>query len=84
MQGCSNLLRQSNKREYKGTKNESVEKVRTLIASRNLKAVQKILVLCGNFRAFIEGYGRIAKPLSELLGKGIRFEWANNLVSIDS
>ena len=31
--------------------------------------------LCGNYRRFIPNFSKIAKPLTELLKKNIRFEW---------
>lgn len=41
---------------------------------RSVKDVQRFLGLAGYYRKFIEGYARIAKPISDLI-RGKRFEW---------
>lgn len=59
----------------KSTKEESVEKVRSLKEPSNVKQLQRFLGLCGHFRAFIKDFSKIARPLTKLTVKDVAFDW---------
>ena len=42
---------------------------------KSVKEVRQVLGVLGYQRAFIKNYAQIAKPLHELLKKGVKFEW---------
>jgi hypothetical protein len=42
---------------------------------QNVSDIQSFLDLAGYYRWFIEGFSKIAKPMTELLEKGKTFEW---------
>jgi len=42
---------------------------------KNIKQVRQILRVLGYQRAFISGYAQKAKPLTNLLKKGVKFLW---------
>ncbi|WVZ90824.1 hypothetical protein U9M48_037084 [Paspalum notatum var. saurae] len=37
--------------------------------------IRSFLGLAGYYRSFIEGFSKIAKPMTTLLGKNVKFEW---------
>ncbi|WVZ69109.1 hypothetical protein U9M48_017947 [Paspalum notatum var. saurae] len=39
--------------------------------------IRSFLGLAGYYRRFIEGFSKIAKPMTTLLGKNVKFEWTN-------
>jgi transposase InsO family protein len=56
------------------------EKVRAIIEWEQPKSthdVHSFLGFCNFYRRFIEGYADIAKPLNELLRKGVVFHWSD-------
>jgi hypothetical protein len=42
---------------------------------QNILDIRSFLGLVGYYRRFIEGFSKIFKPMTELLGKGKTFEW---------
>jgi hypothetical protein len=45
--------------------------------SSSVKEVQSLLGLAGYYRCFIEGFSKIAKPMTSLLEKGKEFKWTH-------
>ena len=39
--------------------------------------IRSFLGLVGYYRSFIEGFSKIALPLTRLMHKGVKFEWSN-------
>ena len=40
--------------------------------------IRSFLGLAGYYRRFIEGFSKIALPLTRLTQKGVKFEWSND------
>jgi hypothetical protein len=52
-----------------------VKSVLSWSTPQNVSDIQSFLGLAGYYRQFIEGFSKIAKPMTELLEKGKMFEW---------
>jgi hypothetical protein len=52
-----------------------VESVLSWNTPQNVSDIQSFLGLAGYYMRFIEGFSKIAKPMTELLEKGKTFEW---------
>lgn len=61
----------------KGTKEESVQRIKKLTKPYDVHSLRVFLGLAGHFRAFIEDYARKTKCLTALTQKGIPFVWSN-------
>ena len=54
---------------------EKIEAILSWKSPRNVTEVKSFLGLVGYYRRFIEGFSKIAKPLTNLTQKGVKFEW---------
>lgn len=51
----------------------TVAGVRNFPELKSVEEVQRFLGMCGYFRKFVEGFAMLAKPLTELTKKGVKF-----------
>jgi hypothetical protein len=57
-----------------------LEKVKAIMdwqCSRNAHEVRSFMGLAIYYRRFVEGFSKIAKPITTLQHKGVRYEWTN-------
>lgn len=59
----------------KTTKEESVEKVKSMVRPYDLSTLRQFTGLTGHFRAYIKDYAGIVRPLDRLKQKDVAFEW---------
>ena len=45
---------------------------------KNVSEVKSFLVLAGYYRKFVEGFSRIATPLTKLTRKDVKYDWVDN------
>jgi hypothetical protein len=58
------------------TEKGKVEAVMSWEQPRNVKEVQLFLGFCNFYQRFVPEYSRIARPLTQLTRKGLKFEWS--------
>ena len=56
---------------------ERVQGIKNVPYPNDKKELQAFLGICNYFRSFIRNFADIAKPLYQLLRKGIKFVWTN-------
>ncbi|XP_057793178.1 uncharacterized protein LOC131009787, partial [Salvia miltiorrhiza] len=54
---------------------EKVQAVREWKSPTNPNEIRSFLGLAGYYRRFMEGFSKIARPMTQLLRKGIKFSW---------
>jgi hypothetical protein len=55
---------------------EKVQEVMNWKPPTTVRQIQSFLGLAGYYRRFIQDFSRIAKPMTELLKKGVEYEWS--------
>jgi hypothetical protein len=54
---------------------EKIEAIREWPAPKNVTEVRSFMGLAGYYRRFIEGFSKIAHPITSLQRKGVNFQW---------
>nr|GFB07556.1 hypothetical protein [Tanacetum cinerariifolium] len=54
-----------------------IESVKDWTSPKSPTEIRQFLVLAGYYRRFIEGFSNIAKPMTKLTQKKVKFEWGN-------
>ena len=52
---------------------EKIEAIKEWSAPKNVTEVRSFMVLAGYYRRFIEGFSKIAHPITSLQRKGVKF-----------
>jgi hypothetical protein len=55
---------------------EKVQEVMDWKPPTTVRQIQSFLGLAGYYRRFIPDFSRIAKPMTELLKKGVKYNWS--------
>jgi hypothetical protein len=50
-------------------------------APRNARGVKSFIRMAGYYRHFIEGFSKIARPMTALLAKKVEFKWTQSAKS---
>lgn len=62
--------------------NESIESIKKLKPTTNVKELQRFLCSVNAYYKFIDKYATIQQPLNHLLKKNIPWEWSKNMSKI--
>jgi hypothetical protein len=54
---------------------EKIEAIREWSVPKNVAEVRSFMVLTGYYKRFIEGFTKIAHPITSLQKKGVKFQW---------
>ena len=54
---------------------KKIEAIMNCPTPRNVTDVRSFIGLAGYYRRFIEGFSKVAHPVTSLQNKGIKFEW---------
>nr|GFC60330.1 putative reverse transcriptase domain-containing protein [Tanacetum cinerariifolium] len=54
-----------------------IESIKDWVSPKSPTEIRQFLGLAGYYRRFIEGFSKIAKPMTKLTQKKIKFEWGD-------
>ncbi len=57
------------------TQADKVKAIKQFFQPRSVENVRLFLVLCRDYRPFINGFAKIASPLNQLMKKEVPFHW---------
>ncbi|GKC70043.1 putative reverse transcriptase domain-containing protein [Tanacetum coccineum] len=55
-----------------------IESIRDWVSPKTPTEIHQFLGLAGYYRRFIEGFSKIAKPMTKLTQKSMKFDWGDN------
>jgi hypothetical protein len=58
-----------------GVDHEKIEAIREWSAPKNVTEVRSSMGFVGHYKRFIEGFPKIAHPITSLQRKGVKFKW---------
>nr|GFA37550.1 putative reverse transcriptase domain-containing protein [Tanacetum cinerariifolium] len=73
------ILKLLKKEEFKGIHVDpaKIESIKDWVSLKSPTEIRQFLGLAGYYRRFIEGFSKIAKPMTKLTQKKIKFEWGD-------
>ncbi|GKG18084.1 hypothetical protein Tco_0372382, partial [Tanacetum coccineum] len=54
-----------------------IESIKDWASPKSTREIRQFLGLAGYYRRFIEGFSKIAKPMTKLTQKKVKFEWGD-------
>ncbi|GJV53071.1 putative reverse transcriptase domain-containing protein [Tanacetum coccineum] len=69
------LIYSKNKKEHK--EHSKIESIKDWTSPKSPTEIRQFLGLAGYYRRFIEGFSKIAKPMTKLTQKKVKFEWGD-------
>jgi hypothetical protein len=58
---------------------EKIEAIKSWPTPKNVSEVRSFMGLVGYYRRFIEGFSKVAHPITSLQKKGTKFEWTTKV-----
>nr|GFC35168.1 putative reverse transcriptase domain-containing protein [Tanacetum cinerariifolium] len=73
------ILELLKKEEFQGIHVDpaKIESVKDWASPKSPMGIHQFLILAGYYRRFIEGFSKIAKPMTKLTQKKVKFEWGD-------
>ncbi|KAF8094484.1 hypothetical protein N665_0361s0009 [Sinapis alba] len=59
---------------------EKVTSITNCPTPKSASKVQSFLGLAGYYRKFVKGFASLSKPMTQLMRKGVKFEWSEQCV----
>ena len=60
---------------------QKIEKVQEFPVPKNVRQIKGFLGLASYYRKFIKDFSKIAKPLNNLMKKGVEYNWTNECLN---